>query len=55
MAQFTDARFEENIMPTVGVDFSSKMIKIGDKKIKLQIWDTAGHEKFRTITKSYYR
>ena len=31
------------------------MIKIEDKSIKLQIWDTAGQESFRSITRSYYR
>ena len=31
------------------------MIKIEDKNIKLQIWDTAGQESFRSITRSYYR
>ena len=28
---------------------------VNDQKVKLQIWDTAGHERFRTITTSYYR
>ncbi|KAA3675165.1 Ras-related protein Rab-2A [Paragonimus westermani] len=31
------------------------MINIGGKQIKLQIWDTAGQESFRSITRSYYR
>ena len=30
-------------------------IKVGDKRVKLQIWDTAGQERFRTITSAYYR
>ena len=42
-------------MSSIGVDFKSKQIEIDDKLIKLQIWDTAGHEKFRTITTSYYK
>ncbi|WOL13831.1 Small GTP-binding domain containing protein [Canna indica] len=41
--------------PTVGVDFRIKYLTIGDKKLKITIWDTAGQEKFRTITGSYYR
>lgn len=32
-----------------------KSIDIGDKSIKLQLWDTAGTEKFRSITTGYYR
>ena len=42
-------------MSSIGFDFKSKQIEIDDKLIKLQIWDTAGHEKFRTITISYYK
>jgi len=40
--------------PTIGIDFGAKMIKICDKNIKLFIWDTAGQEAFRSITRSYY-
>mmetsp|Transcript_13959 Transcript_13959/g.55309 ORF Transcript_13959/g.55309 Transcript_13959/m.55309 type:complete len:175 (-) Transcript_13959:45-569(-) len=31
------------------------MVSINDRQIKLQIWDTAGQESFRSITRSYYR
>lgn len=40
---------------TIGVDCKSKMVEKDDKVIKLQIWDTAGQEKFKTLTTSYYR
>ena len=40
---------------TIGVDFFMKTIKIRDKSIKLQLWDTAGTEKFKSITTGYYR
>jgi Ras-related protein Rab-2A len=40
---------------TIGVEFGAKTIKVGNKNIKLQIWDTAGQENFRSITRSYYR
>jgi len=53
--QFSGKRFEENTLTTVGVDFHPCMIKVNGKRVKLQIWDTAGQEKFRTITRSYYR
>ena len=42
-------------MSSIGVDFKSKQVEIDERLIKLQIWDTAGHEKFRTITTSYYK
>ncbi len=47
--------FEDNYSCTIGVDFFMKSITIGDKTIKLQLWDTAGTEKFRSITTGYYR
>lgn len=40
---------------TIGVDFHLKIIEIDKIKFKIQIWDTAGQEKFRSITKSYYK
>ncbi len=40
---------------TLGVDFFMKTIDVGEKSIKLQLWDTAGTEKFRSITTGYYR
>ena len=33
----------------------ARMVTIDGKQIKLQIWDTAGQESFRSITRSYYR
>ena len=47
--------FQESFASTIGVDFFMKSINIGDKSIKLQLWDTAGTEKFRSITTGYYR
>ncbi|KAH8728473.1 P-loop containing nucleoside triphosphate hydrolase protein, partial [Phaeosphaeriaceae sp. PMI808] len=48
---------------TIGVEFSSKIVHIADRKanssmrkrIKLQLWDTAGTERFRSVSRSYYR
>ena len=40
---------------TIGVDYATKIMDINNKKIKVHIWDTAGQESFRAITKSYFR
>ncbi|KAI4597219.1 hypothetical protein KJ359_004732 [Pestalotiopsis sp. 9143b] len=44
---------------TIGVEFASKIIKVGTgarrKRVKLQLWDTAGTERFRSVSRSYYR
>eukprot|EP00747_Dinoflagellata_sp_TGD_P189749 gnl/TRDRNA2_/TRDRNA2_50475_c0_seq1.p1 gnl/TRDRNA2_/TRDRNA2_50475_c0~~gnl/TRDRNA2_/TRDRNA2_50475_c0_seq1.p1 ORF type:complete len:211 (+),score=43.26 gnl/TRDRNA2_/TRDRNA2_50475_c0_seq1:80-712(+) len=55
LLQFTDNRFRPSHDVTIGVEFGSRMLSIEDKQIKLQIWDTAGQESFRSITRSYYR
>ena len=56
LLQFTDSRFKEAHDLTIGVDFGSKTIAINeDTNVKVQIWDTAGQESFRSITRSYYR
>jgi len=57
LVRLTDQRFLANPDPTLGVEFGSKLITIPDegKVVKLQCWDTAGTESFRSITRSYYR
>ncbi|KAJ3435788.1 ras-related protein rab-2a [Anaeramoeba flamelloides] len=55
LLQFTDKRFQAVYDLTIGVEFGARLIEIENKKIKLQIWDTAGQESFRSITRSYYR
>jgi len=55
LLRFTDDDFEEDHPCTIGVDFKIKMLNLHDQKIGLSIWDTAGQEKFRSLTSSYYR
>eukprot|EP01006_Ploeotia_vitrea_P053368 TRINITY_DN67780_c6_g5_i1.p1 TRINITY_DN67780_c6_g5~~TRINITY_DN67780_c6_g5_i1.p1 ORF type:complete len:224 (+),score=1.36 TRINITY_DN67780_c6_g5_i1:23-673(+) len=55
LLQFTDKRFQPVHDLTIGVEFGARMVNIDSKQIKLQIWDTAGQESFRSITRSYYR
>eukprot|EP00808_Paulinella_micropora_P019765 g28901.t1 len=53
--KFTEGRFQAAHDITIGVEFGAKTIDLGGTAIKLQIWDTAGQESFRSITRSYYR
>ena len=59
LTQFTDKRFSPIHDLTIGVEFGSKILPIKydnqDYNIKLQVWDTAGQESFKSITRSYYR
>jgi Ras-related protein Rab-4A/Ras-related protein Rab-4B len=52
---FTHNSFKEYSQHTIGVEFSSRTVRLGEKRIKLQLWDTAGQERFRSVTRSYYR
>lgn len=47
--------FADRYICTIGVDFMMKSINYDDQTIKLQLWDTAGMEKYKQITTSYYR
>ncbi|CAG9465803.1 unnamed protein product [Pedinophyceae sp. YPF-701] len=55
LLQFTDKRFQPVHDLTIGVEFGARIVSIDSKPVKLQIWDTAGQESFRSITRSYYR
>ncbi|CAD8119287.1 unnamed protein product [Paramecium sonneborni] len=55
LMRFTDDNFYENHVATIGVDFKFKEVKTNGKIMKMQIWDTAGQEKFRTLTQNYYK
>lgn len=47
--------FDTKIPITIGVDFMKFQLSSTDKVYDIQIWDTAGHENYRSITKMYYR
>ena len=47
--------FEESSQPTLGVEFTAKIITTEKHRIELQLWDTAGQELFRSVTRGYYR
>ncbi|KAL3334840.1 hypothetical protein AABB24_031184, partial [Solanum stoloniferum] len=53
--QLTSARFKPVYEVTIGAEFGSRTITVDRKPIKLQIWDTAGQEKFRSLTRCFYR
>lgn len=55
LLQFTEGDFKEDHNVTIGVEYGAKTVKALNKQIKLQIWDTAGQESFRAITRSFYR
>ena len=42
LTRFTENTFLENYAPTIGIDYSSRMIRVDRAICKLEIWDTAG-------------
>ena len=44
-----------NIQATIGVDFATKSIEYKDNSLKLQIWDSAGQERYKSLIPSYVR
>lgn len=55
LLQFTDRRYQKSHQVTVGVEFGSRTIDVCGEMIKLQCWDTAGQDRFRSIVRGYYR
>ena len=55
MLRYTDNIFAANHVATIGIDFKIKMVYTDFGKIKLQIWDAAGQERFRAISSTYVK
>jgi len=52
LLRYVDEFFPEMHLATIGVEFKSKKIKLNDININLQIWDSVGQERFRSISKN---
>jgi small GTP-binding protein len=47
--------YDPDTQSTLGVEFMTKIIETEKHRIQLQLWDTAGQELFRSVTRGYYR
>ena len=54
LLKYTENRFPEAHIATIGVEFKVKIIETDKYKVQLNIWDTAGQERFKSLTKSFY-
>ena len=52
---FMYGSFDHNYQATIGIDFLSKTMYLDDRTVRLQIWDSAGQERFRSLIPSYIR
>jgi Ras-related protein Rab-2A len=55
LSKYSDKRFHNHHEITICVEFVTKLVCRNDIVYKLQIWDTAGQEAFKSITRSFYR
>ena len=55
LLRYVHNSFNPEFLTTIGVEFGAKNIEINKKIFKIQIWDTAGQENFRSITRAYYK
>lgn len=55
ISRIMDNPFNDVYEPSIGVDFMSKNIKYRGQTVKLQMWDTAGQEKYKGLIPSYVR
>nr|XP_057903237.1 ras-related protein Rab-25-like [Doryrhamphus excisus]XP_057903238.1 ras-related protein Rab-25-like [Doryrhamphus excisus] len=55
LTRFTKNEFNHDSRTTIGVEFSTRTVQLDNCTIKMQVWDTAGLERYRAITSAYYR
>ena len=55
LMKFAHNKFTDEYQATIGVEFGAKNITFDNQIYRIQIWDTAGQENFRSITRAYYK
>jgi len=55
VTRFLHDQYKDNYSSTVGAAFGSRSITIGKKTVKIGVWDTAGSERYESMTKIYYQ
>jgi len=55
LLRWSNDQFNPSHITTIGIDFKVRTIEIRGKPVKLQVWDTAGQDRFKAITVSYFR
>jgi Ras-related protein Rab-2A len=55
LLRYLNDKFEDEYQATIGVEFGAKNISIDNIVYRIQLWDTAGQEQFRSITRAYYQ
>lgn len=53
--RYASGKFDQSRVMTIGVDFQTKIVKVGTREIKLSIWDVAGQERFGSFRQNFYK
>ena len=53
--RYVEDNFSSNLMSSVNMTFTQKTLKIDKQKVQLNIWDTVGQEKFRSLSKLFFK
>ena len=53
--KYVNEKYTEQVGSTIGASYFQKFILIDGKPLKLDIWDTAGQEKYRAMGKMFYK
>jgi len=55
LIRYTENTFDSDSLSTLGVDVKYKYVTMNNKKIRMNIWDTAGQDRFKNIAKNYFK
>ena len=55
ISRYISGAFDQNSPTTNGASYASKIVEIANKTVSLDIWDTAGQEKYKSLTKFFYK
>ena len=56
LLRYTRGTFSDQTAPTIGIDFALKTLDVNESTcLRLQLWDTAGQEKFHSLVQTYFR
>jgi len=55
LLNYADNYFPDSHVSTIGIDYKIKVISIKDLEVKIQLWDTSGQERFRSMTHTFLK
>jgi Ras-related protein Rab-11A len=55
VSRYAYDKFNIGSNTTIGIEFVSRVVVVEQEEVCLQIWDTAGQDRFRALNRSFYR